>query len=413
MQINIKLFYNYFIINIIYIALAGILFPTKSILSIIVGGGFAMLSLFWLIKYVKNPKKFFLIYIYSIYVLCLLYFSSDFAYSFKTYLKVFTSIWLFPVAVSLIKNYKDYKIFNNKIYPLIYLYILNFIIMNILGIGLKGYGDTIQTGNLFTEGLNTMAYVIVCSPMLIFLSKKKSSNKYIFTLVTLLVIIEVLTMKRITIIATIFGIFFYLIFSKDKSIYLRYLILGMTILLLLFPLYKNILSQQIINRGTQLELGYVEKEYRYKEFFYVNDEIFSFKDPYKSLFGEEVFNSQGKYGPLNVFGPDRQIHNDYSRLLFDTGIVGLLFYLGLQLSILRMYSSIRRQVKSLFSRDLFNIFNSVFLSIFLMGFVINFSGGIDGTLFQAFRYVVLGGIIGLFLNKRQDALKNTENVRIT
>lgn len=408
MKINLKLFYNYFIINIVYIALAGILFPKKSTLSIIVGGGFALLALFWFVKYVKHPKKFFFVYIYSIYVFILLFNSSDFQYSLKIYLKVFTAIWMFPVAVYIIKNNKAFNFFNNKIYPLIILYLLNFIVMNILGIGLKGYGDTIQTGNLFTEGLNTMAYVIIYLPLLILMNKNKSLNKYIFLILAILVIVELITLKRITIIASIFGIVFYIIFSKDKSIYLRYLVFGMVTMLALFPLYKDVLSKQIINRGTQLELSSYENEMRYMEFFYVNDKIFSFKDLFKSFFGEETFNSQGMYGPLEVFGPDRQIHNDYSRLLFDTGIIGILLYLSLQYSILRMYLTIRQQVKNLFSHKLFSTFNAVFLSIFLVGFIFNFSGGIDGTLFQAFRYVVLGGIIGLFQNRQHYFQNNLE-----
>jgi len=395
-----KLFQNYFLINIIYIALAGILFPYKSIISYIVGGGFAVLALMWNVIYVKNKSDYSTIYLYSLYVLFLLAFSSDFEYSLKIYLKVFTSIWLFPVSIYLIKDYNALNLFTKKTFPLVGIYLLNFILMNILGIGLKGYGDAVTTGNLFTEGLNTISYVIVLTPLIILFNKKRENNKYIFLTIVILLITQIVTLKRISIVASTLGLLLYLIFSRDRAKYLVNIVIVMVFIAIAFPIFEDVLEQQMINRDSQLVVGNLEQEARYKEYLEVNRKIFSFNDISISLFGEEVFNSQGIYGDNAIFGPDRQIHNDFSRILHDTGIIGFIFYFVLQIKILILFISYFKKSYQYVDSKLLYTLRGVFLSVFILGFIFMFSGGIDGTLFQAYRYVLLGGIVGYFKNKQ-------------
>lgn len=395
MRMHLFLFKNFFIINIIYTALAGVLFPYKSPISVIIGGGFALLAIYWNLRYVRHKRLFGLIYLYSLYVFILLFFSSDFEYSLKIYLKIFTAIWLFPVTLYLVNTASDFRLIIQKIYPLIAIYLINFIVMNALGIGLKGYGDTITTGNLFSEGLNTVTYIIVLTPVLIYTSKNLINKRMIFITIILLLVTQVLTLKRISIFATIVGIGVYMVFSKDKANYLRKIVVGLAFLIALFPVFEGTLQEQIRNRDNQLEVSNLENEARFKEYNAVNEKVFGFENPMKSLFGEEVFNSQGKYGPLTIFGPDRQIHNDFSRILHDTGIIGFILYFLVQYQILIIY---RRTAKNHFDYErssVSNILHGVFYAVYIVGFILMFSGGIDGTLFQAFRYVVLGSIIGL------------------
>lgn len=360
-------------------------------------GGMSLLVVYWNFKYTKPLTLFLPIYLYSIFILILVLFSSNILYSSKIYLKTFCSIWLFPVSFYLINDLSKLRQINQKLLWFMIIYILNFFLMNIFDISLKGYGDVIQTGNLFSEVLNSMAYLIVYSPLIFFLNPNKQFNKYIFLLITLVFIIGIITLKRISVVATIFGLVLFLYNYSGKVKTIRYLLLGFVILAVSYPIYSPYLNRQLEIRSNKLSFENIDKEARWLESKYIYIKIFSFKNPINSFFGTEMFNSPRKYAPTKKFG-DRQIHNDYFRLLHGSGIVGIFLYFLLQFSIIKSYIRIRNHTALYVQKDLFSLLNAIFYSFYFISFIISLSGGIDGILFNSLRYIVLGGIIGIFYN---------------
>ena len=87
------------------------------------------------------------------------------------------------------------------------------------------------------------------------------------------------------------------------------------------------------------------------------------------LFGTgELFNSQGKYG---LYTGDhhqysRPIHNDYARLLFGSGLIGLLFYLYF-ISSLFIFSFKSKNFYNDFTKSIYKYNIFLIIVVFLMG----------------------------------------------
>ena len=93
-------------------------------------------------------------------------------YSFSNYLS--TLIWtlILPISFASINSLDKLKKLVNSISFLALLYILNILICTALGIKGKSYsGEIFQTGNVFTEGLNSMTYILLLTPLTIYLKE--------------------------------------------------------------------------------------------------------------------------------------------------------------------------------------------------------------------------------------------------
>ncbi len=390
------LFYYFVIIYFIYVALNSILFAKQSYPTYIVNGFFLLFTLYVTFKYVEIKRFMIPMYLFFIYLLILISFSSDFFYSAQIYIKTLIPALFLPISFSFIKDIDHLKKFNKILILLICLYLINFIIANIFKLGRTAYGKegffSLYVGNVFTEGLNSIAYILVILPLILYLNKRH--KKFVIFLGVLAFVALLLNLKRISILAVFIGYFFLIFFSKRKSYFIKSIVPIILLLLILYPFYKEPLQYQFLNRSSRFTEDFYENEGRYIETKLVWNEVFSFNFIPQSLFGKEMFNSPGNYGG-GVFG-ERPLHMDYNSLLFGSGILGLLFYFYYNIAILNYFLKLKKHLPS--KNNLINIMNATFIAIFLMSFIISISGSFGSVVFTTVRSIYLGAILGIYNN---------------
>ena len=301
---------------------------------------------------------------------------------------------MLPVSFQIVRDFDSFKRLNKVIILLMLLYLVNFAVMNFLGISFKGYGDDITTGNIFTEGLNAMAYALVILPAAIFILQKR--EWWLILLGILVFITLVVSLKRISILAVFLGYLIIFFSLKRKGKLIKGGIVILAFLIASLPLYADTLFEQLENRSSRFEMNSYEKEGRYKETLIVFEQIFSFQDVPYSIIGKEIFNSPGTYGSASDWN-DRQLHSDYNVLLHGSGLMGIIWYFVVQGVIFLAFIRYKKKISALsgYSRKL-DYLNAVFYAVFFLGFVISFSGGINGIIFNMLRYGFLGAVLGLY-----------------
>lgn len=394
MNNHYKYFPYFLYIIFLYIASVGILIPKGSILTQIFGILFFIIPVSYNFLYVKK-RYFNFIYLYLLFLIILILFLSDkYESSFKLFMKFSVSFLLFPIGFSLYNSESTIKKLFNILIIISILYIINILIANVLNLGGAKYSeDGLDTGNIFTEGLNTIAYIIVATPVILHFYPKR--RIIILSISIVLFVLLVIQLKRISILSTLVGLFIFLIYYKKRSQALVGIIGALIVLVLLFPLYGNILSKQLESRESKLQVENLETEGRVTEFSYIMTDLNESNS--KLFLGHNLFNSPGNY--KNPFTKDRQIHNDYNALLHGSGIIGLAYFLTIQFFIfftfIKIFKKVKRKLKRYhLNNHLVEHFRYLFPAFFIMGLIIMMSGGLYGYLFNAIRYLTLGSIIG-------------------
>ena len=391
------LFYYFVIIYFIYVALNSILFAKQSSPTYIVNGFFLLFTIYITFQYVEIKRFMIPMYLFFIYLLILIFFSSNFFYSAQTYIKTLIPALFLPISFTFIKDINQLKKFNKILILFLLLYLINFILTNFFKIGRTPYSRldsdfSLYVGNVFTEGLNSIAYILVILPLILYLDKK--NKKIVIILGVLALIALLLNLKRISIIAVLIGYFFLILFSKRKSYFIKSIVPIILLLFILYPFYKEPLQYQYMNRASRFTEDFYETEGRYIETKLVWDEVFSFNSIQHSLFGKEMFNSSGKYGG-GIFG-ERYLHVDYNSLLFGAGIFGLLFYFYYNVIILKYFLRLKKKFQ--YKDNTINMMNATFIAVFLMSFIISFSGSFGLVIFTSIRSIYLGAILGIYNN---------------
>jgi hypothetical protein len=339
------------------------------------------------------------------YFLILVFFSSNFLYSLKNVLKAFTPLLFFGVAVTFVNDYRDFNKLLKSMIILSILFIANMIISNLLDLGGGKYTEEeteyLQTGSIYSEGLNSMGYYLVLIPAIIQLYPFKSFFRKLLVVLSSVVIFIILliVMKRGALVVVLIGytvmIYFAEIRQKQKLIKIALFLL--TLLVLAYPVYKDILLSRFDVREERFQLDSYETEGRFTENTIVLNDLFNSGNAIWMLFGHEVLNSSGNYGG-GIYG-QRQLHNDYAQVLNGSGITGLGLYLFMNFSILAFYLRLKNRIIALgmYSRTE-KILNVVFWAYFIAFFALAFSGGIDSLVYNPIRFIFLGAIIGVFKN---------------
>lgn len=274
------------------------------------------------------------------------------------------------------------------------LYILNIIISTVFGITGKSYSREIfQVGNIFTEGLNSMAYILIATPLILHLRPK--NKRLIFIIAIIIFILVFVQLKRISILAVIIGLMIQVVYSKNRISIVLGLVVSVLVMLVAYPVYENALNLQYKVRERRLTTVNIEEEGRYQETFHaINETIFS-NDLKLFLFGKEVFNSPGNYAN-GKYGP-RMIHNDYNMILHGSGVIGLLLFISWPIPLYLFYRKIKITAQYSFQdKRLFDILSVLFINLIIIGYLISLSGSLKGVLFNSIRVALMGSILRLF-----------------
>ena len=380
--------YRFFTVYFIYIVSIGIVFQRGSIGTQLIGSLFLIFTLFHFFKLVKPIKLFNVVLFFIFYLTILVAFSSDIYYSLSNLAATYIWVLILPISFLSINSISKYKKLLNAIAFIAILYILNIILSTSLGIIGKSYSREIfEVGNVFTEGLNSMAYILLAVPLLIHLNP--NYRKWIILLSIIIFILVFVQLKRISIIAIVLGVMIHLIYSKNRTNIFFGLIFSLVIIFVAYPIFESTLTKQMVARERRLTTQNIEEEGRYQETFIVINETFYQPNPFVFFFGKEIFNSPGNYAN-GKFGK-RQIHNDYNLILHGSGLIGLLLFVLWPIPLFLFYKKIKRISKYQFQDEkLFDYISVTFLIFLIIGYVLSLSGGINAILFNSIRVAIIG-----------------------
>lgn len=353
----------------------------------------AILTVIILIAWLKEPQnKIYVPFIfYTVYIILMIPFASDFMESLRLSSKVLLILWTFPVFYVYSHLYTN-KIIIRNIFLLSIILIINYAISTIYGIGTSAYTDSAEflVGSLSDSWLT---YTFILFLYIIILKTKdiKPSVKIIYLLLFALLVVQLLLgLKRTAIIVFFCGIVIILYLEKLNFKSIITYILGFIFVLLLLNQYSDVLDDRLYARGDRVQGSYkdiIETEYRYLESIYVWEETLSFKNIPKSLFGLEAFNSRGNYGIGNLFG-DRFLHVDYNIIVNTTGLVGLFFYFYIFYYIFQRY----KERKSFLDYK----YRELFLVIFLTQFLASIGGQMLAVTYGSIKFIFMAIALNKF-----------------
>ena len=308
------------------------------------------------------------------------------------FLKMSVSFLMIPVGMQLGKAKNTHII--KSLYFVLVILIINYIVSQVYKIGVSTYHED----SFYQGGASVTAPIIIAAILLVFFNsyntKRLPYSRYInLFIVSASVFIILISLKRGAILGFLAGVLIYILVSSKKAgTALRLGLIALS-LFIFSNEYSDTLQKRIDARST--ERNEIQNENRYKETFYVIDEL-SKSNLYQITFGTEAFNSKSVM--KKYFGRERQLHVDYNILLHGTGILGLIFYLYLFYMYVKMAWSIKRSSKSFNDPVYKNLIGenySLIVSLITLSMVMSISGGLQ---FASYRVVLLF-IVGFFLGQ--------------
>jgi len=385
--------YNYLLLNVFIDIALGFFEQTTNLVAYsraIIAVVFVMVVWYDSGGKLFHRNKIFLVYF--LYLLVLTFGSSNFNVSFSSTLKMIITLVMFPVGMYYFDSAEKMRKLNLAVIGTLVLVTCNFVLTNIFGIGENPYGSSVDfyVGNLKLSAINTPVYaLLVMTSIGLFNSKREITTAKLFALPTILFLI--LSMKRISLVALIWGSVILILFGKSKVKNLKRTVMAILLLLALYPIYSPVLNQQIEARGNRLEVGIIEEESRFLETFIVFDLTINSGKAKPFFFGQEIWNSVGHY---NGAHNERPLHVDYNRILFGTGLVGVCLYLLVYKNIFSQMRRITYRNDSLLDVQVYDTLRPLFFAIFSCTLIISLSGGMMGVSHRTLAFLYLGAISG-------------------
>ena len=355
----------------------------------------------------KTKLNVFLMF-YFFYLLILTLLTSDLSESLiDGFLKMFVSIMMIPIGIK-IGKFKGVN-FIKPLNIVLFIFIINYIISQIFKVGFSVYHED----SFYLGGASVTAPIIIAIVLLVlvngFNTNRLKSSKIIATLmISIGVFIILISLKRGAIISFIIGVMSYLMVSprKIKTSFRFFIILFG--LLIISSQFIETLQNRIDSRTT--ERNQIQNENRYKETFYVFEEIEN-SNIVNILFGNEAFNS--KVVMKKHFGRERQLHVDYNILLHGTGIIGIILYFFIFYFLYKNAIKIKRKSKHLKDLNYKLLIGENFallFSLIVLSFIMSFSGGVQFTSYRVILFLTMGFYLGQMMRFRDEkALDLAEN----
>lgn len=403
---NFTFFCLFLFIYFWYAALLKVVIPQGSIISYLLYVVPLILFLFNINRLIQ--KKHWWVYALLLYwfIIILLRSTNLFA-SYIIYIKQLTYFLSFIFAYAFFSKKEHIYVLFLLIFLLGFSFLLNVIFANIFGWeSTMGYGneEMFKTGNIFAEGLYLVNFYCLSVPMLIVLDEKR---KYIYIGQALVLFLLVLAfMKRtpiFTILLSLFCYFFIYTFFKSRRSYKLFLELGRknknkigglffvfgVFVLGFISISPYIISQYNLRSSRKnFAAKNVAEEGRTIEWNLVVDEMFMFEDIPYLLFGREFNNSAGHYGN-GIFGK-RKIHTDWAGFLNGTGILGFIFFFSIYciyFPIRFLFYKPKLPWRRFLGDKIMLHFVCFVMSVWLVGFIVFFSGARDQCLYNSVLYM--------------------------
>lgn len=325
-------------------------------------------------------------------------FSSDFIISANMLVKF--SIPFFYLWLGLNIRNKDLLMYwFNRSWIFLAYAIVTIIASNLLNFGDPLYGGGIRTGYFPLNGLYLP--VIVSIFMIFHIKSIKSKTISVLTIVTIIgaLLIALLLLKRTFLIMYFVAILFFLYRRMNVKTFLNITVVGIVAFFIFQSYFVETFNTQVSTRESRFDEDYeVTEEGRFTENIYALEVMSNM--PFSFIWGTgEVFNNipyLSKY-----YYNERELHNSYIRILWNTGIIGLFLFLifyFIQLKYFLKYS------RSKISKGYADFFYSL-LAIVFIRFLNDFSSGITYIAYNSFSYLLIGYGFSLILNRQKNINK--------
>ncbi|TFH49396.1 MAG: hypothetical protein E4G92_01940, partial [Bacteroidia bacterium] len=255
--------------------------------------------------------------------------SKEMLYSVKGYSQVLFSLMMLPTGYILINTKKKLSRLNRQYIWLIYLSVIITALGYIFNVGkIFNYGEDEQKiGLLVSAGLYSGAVCIALMPLLVNSLKKNWMRIATYFASIALFIFILLNVRRTAIMITFIGIIAFLFTTEKKMQYFSYVGATLIVIVIGSIWYGDTLKERFAFRekAGRFDSDFYMTEGRYLEVVNLTGEVFSFSDPPESIFGigNNIFAEHISENKI----VRRMYHTDYGRLLYGSGIVGLLMYL--------------------------------------------------------------------------------------
>lgn len=370
------------------------LFDGGGLLPYLRAGLMLLLIFYFILKNEAFTNHYGWLIVFSIYCIINVGFSTDFLRSLNITLKVLIPMLSFIIGFTAMHTENQIKKLNVSIIAVYVILILNYITSQSLGIGKSVYtgGNDFLVGGM-DDNWNVFTYSVLIAPLILYYYKHQFIKRWgTIALAAATSLMVVISLKRIAIIGLLSGHSIRFFFLPKVFNALRVITGLSAILFILLPYYEDLFRSRLAARSSRFEQGAIERESRFVETFYVWNEVFSFDDPAKSLFGLEGFNSVGNYAS-GRFG-NRNLHMDYNLIVNTIGLVGLILYF---LVFLHMFILFRMyQKRSTISKESIRELRATAYMLLITPFITSFAGQMYHISYRMIVFVYLGAIIGTF-----------------
>ncbi|MDD3876067.1 MAG: hypothetical protein PHT69_05565 [Bacteroidales bacterium] len=367
-----------------------------------------MFKFFFKHKSISNVSAF--IYLWVVYQLILLPFSSDIGYSFNIFLKVNLTLFLFLAAFKIGSVNIEWPKLVNSIVFILVLFVLYTIVNSVFKLTpaqyvKEGEESDFSTGGIAGSSLFTISYVLLFLPLIVsHVSPFKKKIVIFFGIIAFVILL--LSLRRTTIIILIIGYLIHIFFARKyigRAIGIAFFVL--LALFILFPFFYPMLESRFELRSDRFEEDAYLNEGRFIETVYITDEVFTFEDIKYSFFGKEIWNSVGNYA--GGFYGNRQIHVDYMNILNGSGLLGLTLYLLIFIVMFIEYLKVKppNSNKNL-NNNYTLLIKSTFISFFIAILLTSFSGQMYGITHRGISLTVLGLCLGYLRNEKVKVKQN-------
>ena len=368
----------------------------------------------------KELKKYYSsVIVFILFLLFGLFRTTEFLVSFEHVWKYSIIVLALPASIIYFYNNKaTLTVYIKSTYIGVVIIIFTIFISTILKLGhIRGYveSSSIYFGWIELSALFPIVYLGLFTIFLSITSLKNNKkglafNNSIFNIIWILVVLLFIYVllfvgKREYIYLFIIGIVTYNIIVNKYNIikYVMTAILLVTVLAFMnySGITENIKRTAFIERVQEKN---VYEEGRYLEYVdYINE--FQNNDINFLLFGKEIFNSRGNFFQYSkiLFDRDRVLHSDITHFLYGIGITGLAVFLFLLYKVFLLGHKIYKTNKRV---NGVYFYWALFISIYVMSFAHNFTGGLFTMNNKIIQWQLMGVLLSIILNKNLDNSKN-------
>jgi len=345
------------------------------------------------------------IFVLLLYLLVMIMFSTDIWWSFKRYMNVALAFLMFPAAFIIVKNMDDIKRIIKPAIWLILVFLLNIAICTYLQLEIKtegfGYGKSfVYLGAVnFYSGFG-FVYALILIPLAYYLTKRIQYKYLLIILYFAGLFTLILILKRTYIYLVLLGplIFMFFITKRRNLKFIGpFFIFGFIAYILLsdYILEAFKIRQDVLGRG------YAEEGRGIELILYPQVVKFSSDPTNFMLFGEELFNSQGKFTLIEkaLHDKDRLLHSDVATILYGAGVIGLFLFIRMYYFFISKYLGLRNRLKKITRDELLKKMYAAFLSIFICLIANTLSDGMISAPNRVLPYMMMGAILGLMHKK--------------